>query len=108
MVGFLLVGIAPGTGYAYQTAEVDLQLVLATDVSGSMDLDELRLQQLGYVSAFRDPGLLGVISSGPLGRIAVTYVEWAGPRNIGPSCLGPSSAIGIRLTHLLAALQLHR
>ena len=77
-VGFLLVGIGPGTGYAHQPAEVDLQLVLAADVSGSMDLDELALQQLGYVSAFRDPGLLGVISSGPLGRIAVTYVEWAG------------------------------
>ena len=43
-----------------------------------MDLNELRLQRLGYVSAFRDPALLTAIASGPLRRIAVTYVEWAG------------------------------
>ena len=57
---------------------VDLELVLAVDVSLSMDHDEQRLQRDGYVAAFRDPKLLPAIRSGPNGKIAVTYVEWAG------------------------------
>lgn len=69
--------LAPLPGRA-QTA-VDLELVLAVDVSLSMDLDEQRLQRDGYVSAFRDPEVIKSIMSGPNGRIAVTYVEWAGP-----------------------------
>ena len=58
---------------------VDLELVLAVDVSLSMDLDEQRLQREGYISAFRDGEVQKAISSGPHGRIAVTYMEWAGP-----------------------------
>lgn len=58
---------------------VDLELVLAVDVSLSMDLDEQRLQRDGYVAAFRDPEVHKAITSGPHGRIAVTYMEWAGP-----------------------------
>ena len=58
---------------------VDLELVLAVDVSGSMDDDEHVLQRQGYVEAFRHPLVIGAITSGILGRIAVTYVEWAGP-----------------------------
>lgn len=57
---------------------VDLELVLAVDVSRSMDEDEQRLQREGYVAAFRDVQVLKAIRSGPNGRIAVTYVEWAG------------------------------
>ncbi|MGI9481379.1 MAG: DUF1194 domain-containing protein [Hyphomicrobiales bacterium] len=57
---------------------VDLELVLAVDISLSMDKDEQRLQRQGYVSAFRDPGIHAAIQSGPHGSIAVTYVEWAG------------------------------
>lgn len=66
-------------GRAYAQSEVDLELVLAVDVSRSMDLDELDVQREGYVAAFRHPEVLEAIRSGPLGRIAVTYVEWAGP-----------------------------
>lgn len=62
---------------AQQTA-VDLELVIAVDVSLSMDLDEQRLQRDGYVNAFRDPEVVQAIGSGPNARIAVTYVEWAG------------------------------
>jgi hypothetical protein len=58
---------------------VDLELVLAVDVSLSMDMDEQRLQRDGYVQALRDPDVQKAIASGPNGRIAVTYVEWAGP-----------------------------
>ncbi len=57
---------------------VDLELVLAVDVSLSMDLDEQRLQREGYVAALRDPNLLKAIKDGPNGRIAITYLEWAG------------------------------
>ena len=57
---------------------VDLKLVLAVDISLSMDKDEQHLQRQGYVAAFRDPAILSAIKSGPNGSIAVTYVEWAG------------------------------
>ena len=54
---------------------VDLELVIAVDVSLSMDLDEQRLQRDGYIMAFRDPEVHKAITSGPNGRIAVTYME---------------------------------
>ena len=57
---------------------VDVELVLAVDVSWSMDLDEQRLQREGYVNAIRDPDVVAAIRRGDWGRIAVTYVEWAG------------------------------
>lgn len=62
-----------------QDRPVDLELVLAVDVSGSMDADEKLLQRQGYVEAFRHPDVIGAIRSGLHGSIAVTYVEWAGP-----------------------------
>lgn len=76
---FLSVLVASGAPHAVAAKEyVDLELVLAVDVSLSMDHDEQRLQRDGYVAAFRDPKLLKAVQSGPNGRIAVTYVEWAG------------------------------
>jgi hypothetical protein len=60
-------------------APVDLELVLAVDVSRSMDMDEQNLQRDGYVAAFRHRNVIDAIASGPRGRIAVSYVEWAGP-----------------------------
>ncbi len=57
---------------------VDLELVLAVDVSLSMDHDEQRLQRDGYVAALRDPQVIKAIQSGPNGSIALAYVEWAG------------------------------
>lgn len=69
-----MLGIA---GAAAQTT-VDLELVIAVDVSLSMDLDEQRLQREGYVAAFRDPAIQKAIGSGAYGRIAVVYMEWAG------------------------------
>jgi hypothetical protein len=58
--------------------DVDLELVLAVDVSQSMDYQEQQLQREGYVAAFRDPEVRRAIGLGPRGRIAVTYVEWSG------------------------------
>jgi hypothetical protein len=64
---------------AVAQTRVDLELVIAVDVSLSMDLDEQQLQRDGYVAAFRDPELHRAITSGGYGRIAVVYMEWAGP-----------------------------
>jgi hypothetical protein len=58
--------------------DVDLELVLAVDISPSMDMDEQRVQRDGYVAAFRHPDVIDAIASGPNGRIAVAYVEWSG------------------------------
>lgn len=57
---------------------VDLELVLAIDVSGSVDWHEAALQRDGYVSALKSDAFTRAVTSGILGRIAVTYVEWAG------------------------------
>jgi hypothetical protein len=73
-----VVGFGIG-GRAVAQTRVDLELVIAVDVSLSMDLDEQRLQREGYVAAFRDPEIHKAIASGAYGRIAVVYVEWAGP-----------------------------
>ena len=61
-----------------QQVEVDLELVLAVDVSRSMDFEEQKLQRAGYVEAFRHPEVIAAIGRGLTGRIAVTYLEWAG------------------------------
>jgi hypothetical protein len=56
---------------------VDLELVLLVDVSGSVDRQEAELQRKGYADALTSPQVLDAIRSGSLGRIAVTYIEWA-------------------------------
>ena len=58
---------------------VDLALVLAVDVSNSMDRDENALQRAGYIEALNHRDVWTAVSAGPLRRIALTYVEWAGP-----------------------------
>jgi Protein of unknown function (DUF1194) len=58
--------------------EVDVELVLAVDVSYSMDLEEQRLQREGYIKALTSPDVLKAIQQGQAGKIAVTYFEWAG------------------------------
>jgi hypothetical protein len=63
---------------AAASQQVDIELVLAVDVSASMDPREQVLQRRGYVGAFRHPEVVEAITSGSRGRIAVTYVEWAG------------------------------
>lgn len=67
----------PGPAAA-EPLPVDLELVLAVDVSGSIDAFEARQQREGYLSAIVNPAVVSAIEFGELGRIAVTYVEWAG------------------------------
>ncbi|HQS49018.1 MAG TPA: DUF1194 domain-containing protein [Xanthobacteraceae bacterium] len=57
---------------------VDVQLVLAVDVSFSMDPDEQALQREGYASALVSAEFLDALRLGPNGRIALSYMEWAG------------------------------
>lgn len=63
----------PNTGQ-----DVDVALVLAVDISFSMDLDELSLQRNGYIEALTSPLVLDAIRKGMVGKVAVTYIEWAG------------------------------
>ncbi len=57
---------------------VDVALVLAVDVSRSIDEDEARLQREGYREAITDPRVVEAIRGGMTGAIALAYVEWAG------------------------------
>lgn len=66
-------------GQAAQAAQdVDLALVLVTDVSRSIDDSEYKLEKQGYAAAFNDPRVLQAIHGGVVGAIAVSYVEFAG------------------------------
>jgi len=76
---FLLAAlIAPGPFGARAAEPVDLLLVLASDVSRSVDEPKFQLQRSGYATALSNPRVLEAIRSGPNGRIAVIFVEWAG------------------------------
>jgi hypothetical protein len=84
VVFFLLVGLFLLSGLfgslapaARAGTAVDLALIIAVDVSGSVDETEARLQRQGYVSAFAHPEVITAIRSGTLGRIAVLYFEWS-------------------------------
>jgi hypothetical protein len=63
---------------AQAAEQVDIELVLAVDVSLSMSPDELEIQRQGYAAALTHDRVLEAIAAGVHGRIAVTYVEWAG------------------------------
>jgi hypothetical protein len=70
--------VLAGSWSAQAETEVDLALVLAVDISLSMEPDEQELQREGFVDTFRSSEVHEAIRKGMLGRIAVTYVEWAG------------------------------
>ena len=65
------------TAGARDANAVDVELVLAVDISYSMDIDELALQREGYAQALQSSEFLQALKSGPTGRIAITYFEWA-------------------------------
>jgi len=56
---------------------VDVELILAVDVSYSMDMDELAIQREGYAQAIVSKEFLQALKTGPNGKISVTYFEWA-------------------------------
>ncbi|HEX4408101.1 MAG TPA: DUF1194 domain-containing protein [Xanthobacteraceae bacterium] len=73
LAGFLL---APAVARA--AGDVDLLLVLAADVSRSIDSAKFQLQREGYAAAISDPRVLETIQSGRNGRIGLTFIEWSG------------------------------
>ncbi|MBV5271539.1 MAG: DUF1194 domain-containing protein, partial [Afipia sp.] len=62
---------------ADEANRVDVELILAVDVSYSMDMDELALQREGYAGAITSKEFLQALKTGPTGKVAVTYFEWA-------------------------------
>ncbi|WP_377298151.1 DUF1194 domain-containing protein [Rhizobium sp. SGZ-381] len=72
--GLRAAGTAPGAG----GGDVDVELVLAVDTSRSMDYDEMRVQREGYISALQHGEFITAVRGGLLGRIAISYFEWAG------------------------------
>src|SRR5499427_5289940 len=63
---------------AWAAEEVDLLLVLSSDVSRSIDAPKFKLQRDGYAAAIMNPRVIQAIRSGALGKIAVSFVEWSG------------------------------
>jgi hypothetical protein len=68
--------LAPAAALAAE--DVDLLLVLAVDVSRSIDANKFQLQREGYAAAVADPHVLEAIGTGRTGRIGLTFVEWSG------------------------------
>jgi len=60
---------------------VDLLLVLAADVSRSVDSQKFQLQREGYAAALADRRVLDAISSGRHRRVGVLFLEWSGLGN---------------------------
>jgi hypothetical protein len=83
LAGGDVAGIAapnPGSRLADTTdnrAPVDVELILAVDVSYSMDVDELAIQREGYAQAIVSKEFLQALKSLPNGKISITYFEWA-------------------------------
>jgi hypothetical protein len=72
--------LAGASSAAAAETQVDLQLVLAVDASGSVNMRRFELQKQGYAAAFRNPRVLSAIRSGISQAIAVTMHQWTGPR----------------------------
>lgn len=70
--------LAAATPAAGQEVRVDVELVLAVDVSRSMTANELEIQRRGYAEAIASADIIDAIRNGPEGRVALTYMEWAG------------------------------
>ncbi len=76
----LIVGLAPSArAETPREVPVDLELILAIDVSRSMTPRELEIQRRGYAEALVSADVVQAIGLGPHGQIALMYVEWAGP-----------------------------
>jgi hypothetical protein len=113
LLGFALVALVLGSASPSlaQKTEVDLSLVLAVDISNSMDVEEQQLQREGFVAAFRSPEVHDAIRKGALGRIAVTYMEWAGSHIrhvVTPWTIISDSAEAVEFSDRLAAAPVRR
>ena len=78
----LVVSLLVLGGAARAAEQVDLLLVLASDVSRSVDSRKFQLQREGYAAALSNPRVIDAIRSGPHGRIAICFVEWSGATSL--------------------------
>src|SRR5260370_1997056 len=78
-VGALILALAGLGGRVAGAEPVDLQLILAADVSISVDNEEFQLQREGYAAAITSGPVLEAIRAGPHHAIAVSFIEWSGP-----------------------------
>jgi len=78
VITVIFAAVAAFPAAAVAAEKVDLLLVLAADVSRSVDSGKFQLQRDGYAAAISDPRVLEAIGSGRNGRIGVSFVEWSG------------------------------
>jgi Protein of unknown function (DUF1194) len=78
-IAALALAALPACGDARAQTPVDVELVLAVDMSQSMDPGEHELQRAGYLAALLHPDVLEAVRNGIHGKVAITYVEWGGP-----------------------------
>jgi hypothetical protein len=78
LIALTLLTIALATPAALAAEQVDLLLVLSSDVSRSIDHPKFLLQREGYAAAVSNAQVLDAIKSGPNGKIALAFVEWSG------------------------------
>jgi hypothetical protein len=78
LLWLIVAGAASFPAAAAGAEQVDLLLVLAADVSRSVDAAKFQLQREGYAAAVSDPRVLDAIRSGRNSRIGLTFIEWSG------------------------------
>ena len=78
LIALTLLAIPFAIPAAFAANQVDLLLVLSSDVSRSVDHPKFLLQREGYASAVSNSQVLDAIKSGPNGKIALSFVEWSG------------------------------
>src|SRR5216684_73491 len=78
LVFVIATAVLVGSPIARAAEEVDLLLVLSSDVSRSVDARKFKLQRDGYAAAIVNPRVIQAIRSGALGKIAISFVEWSG------------------------------
>lgn len=77
-IAWLLLALLLSVGAPVRAQPVDVAVVLAVDVSRSVDDDEFQLQRRGYAEAFRHPAVMNAIRGTRSGAIYVSFIEWAG------------------------------
>jgi hypothetical protein len=77
-LGLFALALAQLLPAAVRAQPVDLLLVLAADVSRSVDHQKFMLQREGYAAAVSNPQVLDAIRSGAHGKIALSFLEWSG------------------------------
>jgi Protein of unknown function (DUF1194) len=80
LVLVIAVAVLVGSPVARAAEEVDVLLVLSSDVSRSIDAPSFKLQRDGYAAAIVNPRVIQAIRSGALGKVAISFVEWSGDR----------------------------